>query len=180
MERPASKFTKLNQWVTLVESTSKEDNSPYFHLKVPDYVFILAITSDGFIPLVTQFREPHSRLTLELPAGLVENNLSPSESAICELAEETGIKKFGDLIEMPAMILDSGRIENKSFGFLVLNATKPSLDCQSAELDTCWVKPDELVSMALSGKIDHMGQVALILWAKLSGYLEQESVEKSI
>jgi ADP-ribose pyrophosphatase len=167
------KSSALNEWVTLIETSWVGNTTPYFHLKVPDYVFILAITIDGLSPLVRQYRIPISRYTLELPAGLVENNQSPIDAAIQELKEETGIHEFDNIIAMPSMILDSGRIENCSFGFVALNAVKPLDQAEMAELETLWIAPDELVSMAISGKIDHMGQVALILWAERAGYLRK-------
>ena len=173
MPRYQKKSSALNEWVTLIETNWMENTAPYFHLKVPDYVFILAITIDGLSPLVRQYRIPISRHTLELPAGLVENNQSPIDVAIQELKEETGIHEFDNIIAMPSMILDSGRIENCSYGFVALNAVKPLDQAELAELETLWIGPDELVSMAISGKIDHMGQVALILWAERAGYLRK-------
>lgn len=167
------KSSALNEWVTLIETNWVKSTAPYFHLRVPDYVFILTITIEGLIPLVRQYRIPMSRYTLELPAGLVENDQTPIEAAIQELKEETGIYEFERIIEMPSMILDSGRIENRSFGFVALNAVKPLDQADLAELETLWIGPDELVSMAISGKIDHMGQVALILWAERAGYLRK-------
>ena len=171
-------FTKLNQWVTLVESTNAVDSVPYFHLKVPDYVYVLALDENGFVPLVKQYRIPQYRVTLELPAGLIEDSQSPIDAAIKELAEETGVSQFRKIIQLPTMILDSGRIENSTFAFVVLGAQRPSIsDCRPTELETRWVSCDELISLAVSGMIDHMGQVALILWAAREGYLSSEVLE---
>ena len=160
----------LNPWVTLVESSIQGDSNPYFHLKVPDYVFVLCITEEGLVPLVRQFRVPLERETLELPAGLIEDDQSPVDAAIKELSEETGVRKFKAVIAMPQMILDSGRIDNKTFGFVVLGAELPTeADARMAELNTVWVSKEKLISLAMSGEIDHMGQVALILWALNQG-----------
>jgi 8-oxo-dGTP pyrophosphatase MutT (NUDIX family) len=155
--------------VVLVESTLENEKSPYFHLKVPNYVYILAISDQGLVPLVQQYRIPLRRNSIELPAGLVEDNQSPRIAAISELREETGISSFGSIIELPPMTLDSGRIENTSFGFLFLGVKAP-INTDSAELDTIWVSTAELETLAISGKIDHMGQIALILWASKMGY----------
>ena len=70
------------------------------------------------------------------------------------------------------MTLDSGRIKNETYGTIVLGAERPlESDFFQAELDTSWVTSEELISLAMSGKIDHMGQIALILWASKAGYL---------
>jgi ADP-ribose pyrophosphatase len=165
-------YKTLNPWVTLVETEIRGDSKPYIHIKVPDYVFVLCITDEGLIPLVRQFRMPLGRETLELPAGLIENDQTPIDAAIKELDEETGVTKFRAVIAMPQMILDSGRIDNKTFGFVVLGAELPTeADARLAELKTVWVSRERLISLAMSGEIDHMGQVALILWASHQGHL---------
>lgn len=172
MASESRNFKSLNPWVTLVESTIRGETSPYFHLKVPDYVFILTVSESGLVPLVKQFRVPLDRETLELPAGLIEHDQSPIDAAIKELNEETGVSKFRSVITMPQMTLDSGRIDNKTFGFIVLGAQLPTeADARMAELKTVWVSKEKLIALAISGEIDHMGQVALILWASQQGYL---------
>ncbi len=161
----------LNPWVTLVESHLEGDDIPYFHFKLPDYVFALAITRDDLVPLVRQFRIPSGKITLELPAGLVENDHSPLSTASRELKEETGVDSFGAVMEMPKMTLDSGRLENSTYGFIFFDATITNSQLQLPELETIWIAKRELIDLAISGKIDHLGQVALILWAANAGYL---------
>ena len=173
MEEEHGISLRLNTWVSLVETEVDNVSEPYFHLKVPDYVFVLAITAQGKVPLVEQYRMPLKRNTLELPAGLVENDQSPIDAAINELREETGIRQIGSVIELPQMTLDSGRLENKTHGFIISEVQMPSeSDLKSAELSTLWVTTSELISLAISGRIDHMGQIALILWASHQGHLK--------
>ncbi len=172
MNSEGIKRITLNPWVTMIETRLTSENTPYIHLEVPNYVFVLAISNDGMIPLVSQFRIPLMRNTLELPAGLMESDQSPKETALRELREETGVSNFSKVIELPPMTLDSGRIKNETYGTIVLGAERPpESDFFQAELDTSWVTSEELISLAMSGKIDHMGQIALILWASKAGYL---------
>jgi 8-oxo-dGTP pyrophosphatase MutT (NUDIX family) len=162
------KATKLNPWVELIET--QLDTDPYHHFKVPDYVFILAMTSNKQVVLVRQFRIPQNCVTLELPAGLVDFPASPRETAIKELKEETNVDVADKIIELPTMTLDSGRIENKTYSFIFLDVEKPQESKKKSELETVWVEGHELLELALTGKIDHMGQVAVILWAYSEGY----------
>ena len=172
MNREDSNSRRLNSWVSLIETNLDKQSEAYFHLKVPDYVFVLAMTERGKIPLVEQYRIPLGRNSLELPAGLIESNLTPLETAKKELEEETGLKFHKSVFQLPPMILDSGRIENKAHGFVFLGAEdRTEFEMQSAELKTIWVTGEELLCMAISGQIDHMGQVALILWAAMVGHL---------
>jgi ADP-ribose pyrophosphatase len=44
----------------------------YHGLEVADYVTVLAVTADGRVPLVRQFRPAVEKYTIELPGGLAE------------------------------------------------------------------------------------------------------------
>lgn len=50
---------------------------------------------DGFVYLVRQYRHPYRCYILEVPAGKVEKGEAPRETALRELAEETGIIAAG-------------------------------------------------------------------------------------
>jgi ADP-ribose pyrophosphatase len=73
---------------------------------------ILAITDEGAILLVEQFRPPLGRPCIELPAGLVGDETDgedPMDSARRELEEETGYhaerwEDFGEFASSPGMI----------------------------------------------------------------------------
>ncbi|MCF6465889.1 NUDIX hydrolase [Clostridium sp. Cult2] len=56
----------------------------------PGSVGIVPITEDGSIILVEQFRKPVEKPLLEIPAGKIEINEEPKETAYRELIEETG------------------------------------------------------------------------------------------
>jgi ADP-ribose pyrophosphatase len=57
----------------------------------PGAVAIVAVDDDGLVTLVRQRREAARKELLELPAGTLEQNEEPLESARRELAEETGL-----------------------------------------------------------------------------------------
>ena len=59
-------------------------------LETPDWVNIVALTHEGKILLVRQFRLGIAALTTETPAGVMEEGEDPQNAAIRELAEETG------------------------------------------------------------------------------------------
>lgn len=56
----------------------------------PGGVGIIPVTEDNCIILVKQFRKAVNRMLLEIPAGKLEVNEEPRETAIRELREETG------------------------------------------------------------------------------------------
>ncbi len=53
-------------------------------------VALVAVTDDNKLVMVSQFRKPVERVMLEIPAGKIEEDENPMETAIRELKEETG------------------------------------------------------------------------------------------
>jgi ADP-ribose pyrophosphatase len=163
----------LNPWVTLVKSNcSKPDSEPpYFHLRVPDYVCAIAITKDGKVPLVRQFRIPARQDTLELPGGLVDIGNSPLQSVIQELREEVGAIAMGSSKKLPVLMVDTGRIENSMHSFVIYDFQADFDNAMEEEIENLWVSIPELVQLALRGEIQHSGHVASILIAHSLGYI---------
>lgn len=67
---------------------------------------IVAVTKDGEIVLVEQYRRPYDEITLEIPAGKLDGNEDPALCAERELKEETGytskeIQPFGQIYPSP-------------------------------------------------------------------------------
>ncbi len=56
----------------------------------PGGVVIAAVTPEGKIPMVKQYRKAAEKAVLEIPAGKLEKNEDPSEAGLRELKEETG------------------------------------------------------------------------------------------
>jgi ADP-ribose pyrophosphatase len=62
-----------------------------FHvLDVPACVIVIPLTDDGRVVLVEQFRHAVRRVSLEFPAGVMEDGEDPVTAALRELEEETG------------------------------------------------------------------------------------------
>lgn len=63
----------------------------YFVLEYPTWVNVVAVTSEGRVVLIRQYRHGLGRVGVELPAGVVEpGDPSPESAAQRELLEETG------------------------------------------------------------------------------------------
>ncbi|HEX6373554.1 MAG TPA: NUDIX hydrolase [Longimicrobium sp.] len=75
-----------------MHARSPEDGSVHeFNMAcAPDAVAVIAITPDQQLVMVEQWRHPMRRVTLELPAGVVEEGERPEKAGERELREETG------------------------------------------------------------------------------------------
>jgi ADP-ribose pyrophosphatase len=157
----------LSPWVTLVtrrvQFPDDHQVQEYHSFKLADYSAVLAVTTEGKIPLVRQYRPAQRRFTLELPSGIVDPAEEPSQGAIRELREETGLQT--DHVEpLGSLLPDSGRLENHVWGFLA-GEVNPRLAAgwqPEPGLQNLWVSRQELQALILGGQFDHALHVAVI------------------
>lgn len=72
----------------------------------PGGAVVVPVKSDGKIVMITQYRYPHDKVIIELPAGKLEKDEDPFLCAARELTEETGyssdnITKLGKIFTTP-------------------------------------------------------------------------------
>lgn len=126
-------------------------------------VCVAALTNQGEVLLVEQFRYPYKKVLLEIPAGKLERGEEPEKCGRRELAEETGAQaqKFvslGQLYPSPgycAEIIYMYAAAGLSFG-------EQNLD-EDEFLAVKRVKLEEAVNMVLDNRIkDAKTQAALL------------------
>ena len=108
---------------------------------------------DGKILLVKQFRYPYKKELLELPAGKLNPNETPEQTAIRELEEEGGIRagrveKMFDVYPSPGYTDEIIRI----YRAFDLKETKAKLD-EDEFLAIEWIEKDKLKEMINNGEI---------------------------
>ena len=75
----------------LLESPRTGEVREFTVLECADWCNVVALTDDGHVVMVRQYRHGTSEVTLELPGGMLDpEDLDPLAGALRELREETG------------------------------------------------------------------------------------------
>ena len=168
---------RLSPWVVLVERTfhlaTATEPQTFHSLRVADYLHVLAVTRDGRVPLVRQFRPVLQRVTLELPGGLAEEGEDMALGALRELAEETGFSSRGPAVALPSLMTDTGRLENRLRGYFVGDAEDAAPGWRPEPgVEPVVVPLSELRDAVLSGRLDPASSVAIVGQALVAGLLD--------
>ena len=127
---------------------------------------IVALTRDGQVVLVRQYRHGVCDVLLEFPGGVVERGEDPVEGAKRELLEETGYSA-SNVIQLGKLYPNPAFQTNTLYCFLALDAERvgeQSLDA-GEDIEVHLVQLDELIEMARQGQFPHALQAAVLLQA---------------
>ena len=153
-----------------VELSAQAPVETYYAIAQPDYVVVLAFTPDTRVLLVEQFRPAIERMSLELPAGLVDPNEDPQATAVRELLEETGY---------PARTIEpigkgatcSSRISNTTHAFFIRTGERVSSFVEEPGVRVRTVSTRELGALVLSGEFSEQTHLGALALASLRGLL---------
>src|SRR5512142_609840 len=117
---------------------------------------IVALTKDGNVVLVKQYRHGVCDVLLEFPGGVVEDGEDPIDGAKRELLEETGYKA-SDLIEIAKLYPNPALQTNTLYCFLALEVVKVSEQNLDAgeDIEVQLMPLDELIETAKRGEFPH-------------------------
>lgn len=144
----------------------------FYVLEAADWVNVVALTGDGQIVLVRQYRHGSGAISTEIPGGVVEPGEPPLDAARRELLEETGFaaddwSQIGVIEPNPAIQ------NNRTWTFLARGARKVAeLDLDPAEeIDVHLQALSEIPTLLRRGEITHSLVMCAFMHLALQGGL---------
>lgn len=166
----SSEYLSKHQYFTArkdkCETPSGKIIDEYFVVELPPSACAVAITKEGEVLMVKQYRHPIAETILELPGGFVDENEDPTEAMRRELKEETGYD-FSNLTLVGKVAANPGVLNNYTYLFLAQDGVKTGeqeLD-KNEELTPELISIQELKSLFLENKIVQSLHVSCIFYA---------------
>ena len=122
----------------------------------PDWVNVIAVTPNGGVVLVRQFRYGIDAFSVEIPGGVMDAGEDPIEAGLRELREETGYA--GVRARLLGSVHPNPAFQSNRAHFVLVEAVTPSheLEWDADEEIEVRVEPIESVlEMARNGGITH-------------------------
>ncbi len=142
-------------------------------INAPDWVNVVALTTDHKLVLVRQFRYGIDEFSLEIPGGMIDPGEDPLAAGLRELQEETGYQDgkarlLGSVHPNPAM-------QNNRCHFVLVEGVKRTAPLgwdENEEMEIITRPVDEVYALAYAGGISHAMVLDALLffgpvWAKM-------------
>lgn len=141
----------------------------FYSVRTHEYAAVLAVTDDGRIPLVRQFRPAVEDWTLEFPSGHVDEGETPDQAMRRELLEETGCEAR-ELVDLGLFHVDSGRMATEQRVFFA-DGVRIVGEPQGEEQDfsVVFVSLEEFGELVRSGEFRMIGHLGILAAAALRG-----------
>lgn len=151
--------------------TVELQNKKYSKREIVDHqkgIGIIAYDGDENLWMVSQYRIAVDKVMLEIPAGLVDPNEAPIESAKRELQEEVGF--FPEQIDfLFTMHSSPGFTNDKLLFFVAKNLKESKLELDEDEnLEAKSYPIDELYNMVENGEITDAKTIIAIQYAMMN------------
>jgi ADP-ribose pyrophosphatase len=166
--------TKISPWVELiareVEFSPEQPAEIYHSVGQLDYLAIVALTPDGRLPIVRQYRPALEAFTWELPAGLAELGEDPADGCRRELLEETGYPTRA-IHPLGTAAACTGRLSNRIHSYFLETGERIDDFKPEPGLTVELATPSQLVSMIKSGEFIQQMHMGALLLAELRSFI---------
>lgn len=152
----SSEYLIKRPWLTarrdVVELPDGRINKEYYVLEYPTWINVTAITKDGQMVLIRQYRHALGQTNFEIVAGVVEKGEAPIDAAKRELLEETGYAG-GEWREIALISANPSTTTNLTHCFLATGVEKVSQQHLDAteDIEVYLFSQDEVKEMIFRG-----------------------------
>ena len=130
---------------------------------------LVAVTNEGKVLMVRQYRKAFEESLLELPAGRRDPNEDPEVTAVRELREETGYRASSAKLLL-SFYPTCGYSNEALYIYLCKGLTPGETDWDDNEcLDILEYEPDELIDMIMRNEIKDAKTIIGLLYARQAG-----------
>ena len=140
--------------------------APYYILRYPEWVHVVAITEADELVLVRQYRHGAAAMVLELPGGMVDpDDPSPEHAGRRELLEETGYEA-GAMHPVSALWVNPASHTNRVHAFAASGARRvraPSLEAGEDGLAVVLLPMSDALARLDDGVLGQAMQVSALL-----------------
>jgi 8-oxo-dGTP pyrophosphatase MutT (NUDIX family) len=165
----------ISQWMDVIARevafTAGAEPEIYHAVSQQDYLSIVAVTPDGRIPIVRQYRPAVEAFTWELPAGLLERGEEPAAACVRELLEETGYPALAVHSLGAPMAACTGRLSNSVHSFYIKTGERVADFKPEPGLTVALKSAVELAALIKSGAFVQQLHLGALLLAELGGFL---------
>jgi 8-oxo-dGTP pyrophosphatase MutT (NUDIX family) len=165
----SSRHPLKDQWITVRAETcltsSGVELEPYYTLEYPDFVHVLAMTTDHRIVLTRQYRHGFGASVVELPGGMADvADASILATGLRELSEETGFTAENAVV-MPPLSVDPAKFRNRLHLVLAYDAVRnsaPKLDA-TEDIEVILAPVSECLDMVRLGRFVNAAHIGMLM-----------------
>ncbi|MFD2161100.1 NUDIX hydrolase [Paradesertivirga mongoliensis] len=157
-EKLSSRYLVKEQWATLRVDTCRMPDGTliddYYVLEYPNWVNAIALTEEGEVILIRQYRHAAEKVILELPGGCIDPGETPEKAIERELLEETGYQ-FESLEPLCILHANPSTSANITSSYLARGGRKVQeqhLDGRE-EIEVLTVNIDEFKDLVLNNQL---------------------------
>lgn len=147
----------------------RDREQDFFVINAPDWVNVVALTPEGRLVLVRQFRHGINDFSLEIPGGVIEGGEDPVAAGVRELREESGY--VGERARLLGSVHPNPAMQSNRCHLVLVEAARRTAELEwdpDEEMAILTLPVDEVYALARNGGIIHALVLdALLLFAPL-------------
>ena len=162
-----SEYLFRRPWLTARRDTCEMPdgriNDEYYVLEYPTWVHVVAVTKEGLMVIIRQYRHGLGRTCFEIVAGCAEEGEDPLEAAKRELQEETGYTG-GEWHEAMTFSCNASAMNNITHSYVAVGVELTDTQHLDAteDIEVYTFTPDEVKAMLQHGEFMQASMLAAL------------------